>query len=412
MTGPIREINFDVAVVGGGPSGLSAARRLRELGAGRVVVIDRESDLGGIPRHCFHSGYGLRDLRRSLSGPAYARRLADLAIDAGVDPEVGAMVTGWSAAGELELTTPSGLKRVTAKAVVLATGARERPRSARLVAGDRAGGIYTTGQLQQAVYLRHQKIGSRAVIVGAELVSHSALLTLAHAGVEVVAMVTDQPRVQTLGLVNRGLGVRVRHELITSVRVVSIAAAQGRTTGVDLDNGRGISCDTVVFTGDWIADHELARAARLAMDPASTGPVVDTAFRSSREGVFAIGNLVHPVETADRCALDGISVADSVIDYLDHGPRHDAVIDVIAGEAVSWVSPGKIRFDGRAAPGRFTIWPDKALRSARVAVSQGDKPIATRRLIDGAVPGRPVGLSARFVGAVDPEGPPVRVSLV
>src|SRR4051794_41933021 len=98
----------EVAIVGGGPAGLAAAIELRRLGVGEVVVVEREAEAGGIPRHARHQGFGLRDLRRALSGPAYARRYAGAARDAGAEVLTETMVTGWAADGALELTGPGG----------------------------------------------------------------------------------------------------------------------------------------------------------------------------------------------------------------------------------------------------------------------------------------------------------------
>jgi len=86
-----------------------------------------------------------------------------------------------------------------------------------------------------------------------------------------------------------------------------------RVESVVLTDGRVIGCDTVVFTGGWIPDNELSRRSGLEMDPAIKGPVVDASFRTSRGDVFAIGNLVHTVAAADRCALDGRAVAEAVV---------------------------------------------------------------------------------------------------
>ena len=96
-----------------------------------VVVIEREREPGGIPRHAAHQGFGLRDLHRPLFGPAYARRLAELADRAGAELRTETMVTGWSPAGPLELTGPRGRELLEPDAVILASGCRERPRSAR-----------------------------------------------------------------------------------------------------------------------------------------------------------------------------------------------------------------------------------------------------------------------------------------
>ena len=138
----------DVIIVGAGPAGLTAARYLRSSGVPAVLVLEREAAAGGIPRHSDHLGYGVRDLRTMLTGPAYARRLAGLAEAAGADLRLSAMVTGWAGDRSLLVTSPQGRRQIDARAVILATGARERPRSARLVPGDRPDGVFTTGQLQ------------------------------------------------------------------------------------------------------------------------------------------------------------------------------------------------------------------------------------------------------------------------
>ena len=117
----------EVVVVGAGPAGLAAARELARAGVGRVVVLEREQEPGGIPRHSDHPGFGLRDLRRSLRGPEYARRLLDAAMTAGAEIRTSAMATGWAGSHTLDVTSPLGRVHLQSRAVVLATGARERP---------------------------------------------------------------------------------------------------------------------------------------------------------------------------------------------------------------------------------------------------------------------------------------------
>ena len=177
-------VPVDALVVGAGPAGLAAATALRAGGAGHVMVLDREDEAGGTPRLCEHTGFGLRDLRRVLSGPAYARRWVERAAASGVDIRTRSMVTAWAGPVRAEVTGPDGLLEVDARAVVLATGARERPRAARLVPGTRPSGIFTTGQLQQWVHRQRLPLAGRALIVGAEHVSYSAVLTLREAGVQ------------------------------------------------------------------------------------------------------------------------------------------------------------------------------------------------------------------------------------
>ncbi|HTY26680.1 MAG TPA: FAD-dependent oxidoreductase, partial [Mycobacterium sp.] len=202
----------DVAIVGGGPAGLTAAAELAGLGL-KVFVLEREPVAGGIPRHSDHLGYGVRDLHTVISGPAYARRLVQRATAAGAQVRTDTMVTGWAGERALEITSPSGRELVDASAVILATGARERPRSARLIPGDRPSGVYTTGHLQNLVNLARREVGRRAVIVGAELVSYSAVLTLRHAGCRTVLMTTVQRSPESYavfsGVARVALGVTV-----------------------------------------------------------------------------------------------------------------------------------------------------------------------------------------------------------
>ena len=93
----------EVVIVGGGPAGLAAAAELGRQGVRDVLVIERETQAGGIPRHAKHQGFGLRDLHRVMSGPDYAARLRGLALAGGAATLMAeTMVTGWSPGGPLD----------------------------------------------------------------------------------------------------------------------------------------------------------------------------------------------------------------------------------------------------------------------------------------------------------------------
>src|SRR5439155_6537457 len=194
-------------------------------------------------------------------------------------------------------------------------------------------GVMTTGMLQQLVYARGESPGRHALVVGAEHVSFSALLTLAHGGARAVAMITAQPRHQTLAAFRTGAGLRFRTPRLTRTALAAIRG-QRRVEAVDLidlDTGetREVPCDLVVFTADWIPDHELVALAGAGLDPGTQGPSVDPALRTTRPGLFAAGNLLHGAETADVAALSGRHAAASVIRYLagEAWPRERAGIE-------------------------------------------------------------------------------------
>ncbi len=398
-------------IVGGGPSGLAAAIELRGLGMSPVTVIERERQAGGIPRHSDHSGFGLRDLRTVLSGPRYAERYRELAADAGVEILTETMVTEWEGGRRLKLTGPGGREEIEPPAVVLATGCRERPRAARLVPGDRPAGVMTTSTLQQLVHLRGEEVGRRAVIVGAEHVSFSAIATLAHAGASVAGLVTDLPRHQSLAAFRAGAAVRYRAPVWTRTVVSKIRGAE-RVEEVeltDLDSGRtrNVDCDLVIFTADWVPDSELAAMAGCELDPGTCGPMADASLRTTVPGVFAAGNLLHPAETADISALDGRHAAAAVAAHLGGSGEWPGVVRLIARAPLAWIVPNLLLGAGQRPPrDRFLIRSREILRRPRIEIRQDGRRLwrgRHRRLI----PGRSAHIPADWVPAVDPSGGPV-----
>jgi thioredoxin reductase len=415
VTASGRHEHVAVAVVGGGPAGLAAAIELRRLGVERVVVLERETAAGGVPLHTDHLGFGLRDLRRCLSGPRYAARYRALAAAVGVEVRTATTATGWAGDRTLALTSPAGRSALGADAIVLASGCRERPRAARLVAGDRPRGILTTGTLQQLVTLHHQRIGGRAVVVGAEHVSFSAILTLAHAGAVPVAMLTDQPRHQSYAALAWLAAARRGVPILTRTRLVEIRGRERVEAVVveDMDTGacRVLACDTVVFTGDWIPDHELARAGGLVMDPGTRAPRVDGALRCSTPGVFAAGNLVHAAETADVAALSGRHAAGAVHAFLHGRGWPERPLAIVAEAPLRWVSPSAIAADERSVPGgRFLLRVDRWLTGAAIEVRQ-DERVLWRARHRALVPARSIHADAGWLREVAPDGGPVRFSV-
>ena len=376
---------MDALVVGGGPAGLAAATALRAGGVGCVVVVEREDEAGGIPRLCAHTGFGLRDLRRVLSGPVYARRWVERAVESGAHIRTRSMVTGWAAPGRALVTGPDGLLEVDAGVVVLATGARERPRAARLVPGTRPSGIFTTGQLQQWVHREHLPIGRRALVVGAEHVSYSAVLTLREAGARPVALVTSLPRPQTFRLFDLVTRAGLRVPVWSRTGVAGVYG-RDRVERVLLRDHRSeereVAVDTVVFTGDFMPDNELARLAGLVVDPGTRGPACAEDGTTSAAGVFAAGNLVHPVETADVVARRAVAVGSAAAGWLGEGgtrPMSRAMVGVRVADPLLWVVPNMIDPE-RGADQPVLVRTRTFLDQPRLDVTQGGRLLASHRL--------------------------------
>jgi hypothetical protein len=304
--------------------------------------------------------------------------------------------------------------------VILATGCRERPRSARLVPGSRPDGVMTTGTLQQLVYLKKRRLGGRALVVGAEHVSFSALVTLDHAGARAVGMTTELPHHQSFALFRAGARLRYRAPLWTRTAVTAIHG-RPRVEEVeltDLDSGRvrTLACDHVIFTADWIPDNEIAVTGGLELDPGTRGPAVDAGLRTSRRGVFAAGNLLHGAETADVAALSGRHAARAAARWLV-GPRTwpEPRLAVGCDAPLAWISPNVVSpaDEEPAEPparGRFALRSTEFLTRPRLEITQ-----AGRRLWGGRVarmvPGRSVRLPHGWSVGADPGGGPLTISV-
>jgi thioredoxin reductase len=308
-----------VAIIGAGPGGLSIATELKKLGVDNVTLLERESTAGGIPRHCGHSPFGMREFHRVLRGAEYTRRLAGQAGKAGVEIRLNSTVTEIGQSGELSLSTPEGRQQLEADRVVICTGAREQPRSARLVSGTRPQGVMTTGALQSMIYLKQQKPFKRPVIIGTEMVAFSAFLSCRHAGMKPVAVIEAEPVIswwRLAALFPRLLGTPVLTD--TSLETID---GQSQVQAVTLKRPSGelakVECDGVIFTGKFIGESSLANMAGFEIDSTTNSPFVDAYGRCSNINYFATGNLRYPLKTAGQCWREGRDMARQVKASLD-----------------------------------------------------------------------------------------------
>ncbi len=406
-----------VLIVGSGPAGLAAALELKKLGVEDLLVVEREAQAGGIPRLCGHLGFGLRDLHRLTSGPEYARHYRQAAQTAGVPVYTSTTLTHWIGQ-QASFTSPRGIEIVAAQAVLLATGVRERPRAARLIPGHRPQGVFTTGSLQRLVYEQQLPVGRRAVIIGAEAVSLSALLTLRHANVQTAAFITDLPRHQLYPPVFLTAKVLFadligRTPVHTNRQVVSILGRR-RVEGIQVSqpgttDSQTIACDTVVFSGDWIPENELARSANLQSAGPAHGPQVDSHFRTSREGIFAAGNLLRGAETADWAALEGRQAARAISAWLSRPAWPTQRIEVNVQPPLDWICPSLLSPD--SLPERFRVRSHSFCDNASLAVHQNGRLLHSGRL-PPVLANTSLELSAGWAASVDFDAGPVRVELL
>jgi thioredoxin reductase len=371
----------DVVIVGGGPAGLSAARELRRLGAGTVVILERDGEAGGIPRHCGHYPFGMREFTRVLRGSDYACRLVGVARKAGVDIRTRSVVTAIGRQGRVEYTTPEGRRALQGRAVLLATGLRETSRAARLIGGEKPGGILPTGALQGIVYLNGEKPFSRPVILGSELVAFSALMTCRHAGIRPVAMVEPGSRPSAFSL-SRMLPFVMGVPYLSGTKVDAVLGRERVEEVVISQSGEtsSIVADGIIVSGGFRPEATVAVASGLAIDPGSRGPQIDQFGRIADSVCFATGNVLRGVETSGWCWSEGRRTAHAILAAIrGQLPEDDGRIVEIGDGPVKLAVPARLSSSSSASPAHrhLQLRLDRPARGV-VQLMQAGKVIAKR----------------------------------
>ncbi len=341
----MRDIICDVAIVGAGPAGIAAASALNADGIENVIVFERESEAGGIPRHIHHLTFGLLVFHRPMSGPKFIAKILTKCTH--VQFEYKTSVMAINPGGLLEIATSLGMGTVHAKHIILATGTRENPRHPRLVSGLRPQGIMTTGALQKIVYGEGLSPFKRPVIVGTELASFSALPTLKSCGAQAVAMIEENARIAAYRPAI-GFAALMGTPIYYQSRIVDIGGLN-QVEHVCIENKKGvrkIECDGVIFSGDFAGETALTKRSHIAHHPVSKLPLVDQNWVSSDRQISVIGNCIHPADMGDQCYLEGLDAGRHVAKLLaDTSAIEQSKFTPIShGPRVKMTTPSAIRF--------------------------------------------------------------------
>lgn len=350
------EAYYDVLIVGGGSAGMAAALGAREGGAERILMVDREREAGGILMQCIHSGFGLHHFGEELTGPEYAERFLQKVYANDIDVITDTFVADLDRDRRTKLMSGTqGVRVVDAGAVILAMGARERTRGAIRIPGTRPSGVLTAGLAQKFVNVMGYLPGRRVVILGSGDIGLIMARRLALEGVEVIGVYEIMPHPNGL---NRNI-VQCLHDfgipLNLSMTVVDIHG-KDRVGGVtvapvdenfnpDLSRKQEIACDTLLLSVGLIPENELSLRLNLRMDMTTGGPVVNSYMETSKDGIFACGNVVHIHDLVDFVTEESYLAGRSAGEWVTGQRRPADNIRLIPGENVAWCVPHTISTD-------------------------------------------------------------------
>ena len=383
--------NADLVIIGGGPAGLAAAIEARRRGVENLLILERDSELGGILNQCIHNGFGLHTFKEELTGPEYAARFIQQAQELGIPYKLDTMVLDLAADKTVTaMNRTDGLFQLHPKAVVLAMGCRERPRGALNIPGYRPAGIFTAGTAQRLVNMEGYLPGRKVVILGSGDIGliMARRMTLEGAEVQVVAELMPYSGGLKRNIVqcldDYGIPLKLSHT------VVDIQGKE-RVEGVTLarvENGRPIpgteehyDCDTLLLSCGLLPENELSRAAGVQLSPVTGGPAVNESLETSIPGVFAAGNVLHVHDLVDYVSEEAGAAGAHAAAYIQSAGREAqaAALPVLCRNGVRYTVPSTVRpaCVGDKLTLRFRV--DNVYQNKKIAVYLGGACIFTRR---------------------------------
>ena len=348
--------NYDVVIVGGGPAGLSAALSAKESGCSDVLILERDLELGGILNQCIHNGFGLHTFKEELTGPEYAARYIEKVLTAGIDVKLGTMVMDISPRRVVTaMNREDGVFTVSAKAVILAMGCRERPRGALNIPGFRPAGIFSAGTAQRLVNIEGYLPGKEVVILGSGDIGliMARRMTLEGARVKLVAELMPYSGGLKRNIVqcldDFDIPLKLSHTVTAIEGKERVSAVIVSKVGEDGKPVPGteerIPCDTLLLSCGLIPENELSLSAGVELSVVTGGPVVNESLMTGIPGVFACGNVLHVHDLVDYVSEEAAKAGAAAARFIqDEDAFKDERAVVLRGESgVRYTVPSVVR---------------------------------------------------------------------
>ena len=380
-------IQHDIVIIGGGPAGLAAAAAAKKSGVDDILILERDSVLGGILNQCIHNGFGLHTFKEELTGPEYAARYEEEVKKLEIPYRLNSMVLDINQEKEIIVVSRSeGLEIIKAKAIILAMGCRERPRGALNIPGYRPAGIYTAGTAQRLMNIEGHMVGKEVVILGSGDIGliMARRMTLEGAKVKVVAELMPYSGGLKRNIVqclqDYDIPLLLSHTVVDiqgKDRVEGVTIAKVDTKGKPIP-GTEITypCDTLLLSCGLIPENELSAGCGVELSTVTGGPVVNESLETNVEGIFACGNVLHVHDLVDYVSGEAKEAGARAAQYLKGGKTDslkENIVQIIPENGVRYTVPSTIRLSHMKNTQTVRFRVGREYRNVKVCIYADDQ---------------------------------------